>query len=158
MRSLCTSTKSSPCSLQLEKAHAQQQRPNAASHKPTNQQINKMPTWRGFSQFKRSSRNLLAWPFFPAFIKNYMRVFLFLCAAVALSWILEHLTVKAKESLFCRCEILKGSKRYSCQMRGFMEALGIAWSCPLKTWRVKHIRGPWLVGRETDGVGEAEGW
>ena len=33
MRSLHTATKSSPCSLQLEKAHAQQQRPNAAKNK-----------------------------------------------------------------------------------------------------------------------------
>ena len=33
MRSLRTATKSSPCSLQLEKAPAQQQRPNAAKNK-----------------------------------------------------------------------------------------------------------------------------
>ena len=33
MRSLRTATKSSPCSPQLEKAHAQQQRPNAAKNK-----------------------------------------------------------------------------------------------------------------------------
>ena len=33
VRSLCTSTKSSPRSLQLEKAHAQQRRPNTAKKK-----------------------------------------------------------------------------------------------------------------------------
>ena len=33
MRSLCTSTKSNPCSLQLEKARTQQLRPNAAKNK-----------------------------------------------------------------------------------------------------------------------------
>ena len=33
MRSLCTATKSSPRSPQLEKAHVQQQRPNAAKNK-----------------------------------------------------------------------------------------------------------------------------
>ena len=33
MRSPCTTTKSSPRSLQLEKAHVQQQRPNAAKNK-----------------------------------------------------------------------------------------------------------------------------
>ena len=33
MRSLRTATKSGPRSLQLEKAHAQQQRPNAAKNK-----------------------------------------------------------------------------------------------------------------------------
>ena len=32
MRSLCTATKSSPHSPQLEKAHAQQQRPNTAKN------------------------------------------------------------------------------------------------------------------------------
>lgn len=86
----------------------------------------KMPTWWEFSQFKRSSRNLLGWPLFSAFIKIYVRVFLILFAAVAFSWILECSTAGAKESLSCLYEILKGSKRYSCQMRGFMEALGIA--------------------------------
>ena len=33
MRSPCTAMKNSPCSLQLEKAHVQQQRPNAAKNK-----------------------------------------------------------------------------------------------------------------------------
>ena len=32
MRNPCTATKSSPCSLQLEKARVQQQRPNAAKN------------------------------------------------------------------------------------------------------------------------------
>ena len=36
MRSPCTATKSSPRSLQLEKAHAQQQTPNAAKNKSMN--------------------------------------------------------------------------------------------------------------------------
>ena len=33
MRSLCITTKSSPCSAQLEKAHSQQQRPSATKSK-----------------------------------------------------------------------------------------------------------------------------
>ena len=33
MRSLRSTTKSSPCSVQLEKVHVQQQRPNAAKNK-----------------------------------------------------------------------------------------------------------------------------
>ena len=33
MRSPCTTTKSTPCSPQLEKARAQQRRPNAAKNK-----------------------------------------------------------------------------------------------------------------------------
>ena len=36
MRSLRTATKSSPCSPQLEKAHMQQQRPNAAKNNKIN--------------------------------------------------------------------------------------------------------------------------
>ena len=41
MRSPRTAMKSSPCSLQLEKAQAQQQRPNAAKNKQINKSIKK---------------------------------------------------------------------------------------------------------------------
>lgn len=84
-----------------------------------------------------------------------MRVFLCLYAAAVFCWILEHCTARAKKSLSCLCEILKGSKSYSCQVRGFAEELEIAQSCPLKAWRVKHIvlleRKGMAWGKQKDG-------
>ena len=41
MRSPRTSTKGSPCSPQLEKAHAQQRRPNAAKKKKKKKEVKK---------------------------------------------------------------------------------------------------------------------
>ena len=46
MRRPCTATKSSPCSPQLEKAHAQQWRPNAAKKKKKKKKVVWFPGWR----------------------------------------------------------------------------------------------------------------
>lgn len=56
-----------------------------------------LPAWRRFSQFKRSSRSLLLGLF--SLWLRIMRVSLSLYAAIAFSWILEHLTARAQESL-----------------------------------------------------------
>ena len=46
MRNPCTATKSSPCSLQLEKARVQQQRPNAANNLEKLKKLKKKQAWK----------------------------------------------------------------------------------------------------------------
>ena len=57
MRSLHTTTKSSPCSLQIEKARAQQQRPNTAKSKIKIKNNNKKKKKRIYDNLKKTGQN-----------------------------------------------------------------------------------------------------
>ena len=95
VRSLCTSTKSSPHSLQLEKAHWQQQRVSITKNK-INKQINllKIKKWYPslgmliFISFKSEIRKLRLRFFFPFFL-NLSFIYLFTlqyCIGFAIHW------------------------------------------------------------------------
>ena len=76
MRSPRTATKSSPCSLQLEKARVQQRRPNAAKNK-----INKLEN-NNNKVLLYSTGNYIQYPVISHNGKEYEKEYIYICNRV----------------------------------------------------------------------------